>query len=190
MWACHGDVRWLPLQVATVALCFLLNMLDGADLLVMSFIAPVLSGEWGIAPENLGIIFSASLAGMAGGCLFLAPLADRFGRRPTDPCRACACHLQHARLLAGEQRCGPRRRAVLRRPRRRHDRRDNDRYGGRVRPSKVPELRGRVCPGRMANGFDHHGLCYRLGSARIRLARRSSCWSAGSAWLCSSSPSW
>ena len=78
----ESAARWLPLQVATVALCFLLNMLDGADLLVMSFIAPVLSGEWGIAPENLGIIFSASLAGMAGGCLFLAPLADRFGRRP------------------------------------------------------------------------------------------------------------
>ncbi len=74
--------RWLPLQVATVGLCFLLNMLDGADLLVMSFIAPVLSDEWGVAPENLGIIFSASLAGMAGGCLFIAPLADRFGRRP------------------------------------------------------------------------------------------------------------
>lgn len=74
--------RWLPLQMATVALCFLLNMLDGADLLVMSFIAPVLSDEWGVAPESLGIIFSASLAGMAGGCLLIAPLADRFGRRP------------------------------------------------------------------------------------------------------------
>lgn len=77
-----SEGRWLPLQVATVALCFLLNMLDGADLLVMSFVAPVLSDEWAIAPEDLGIIFSASLAGMAGGCLAIAPLADRFGRRP------------------------------------------------------------------------------------------------------------
>ena len=77
-----SETGWMPLQVLTVALCFLLNMLDGADLLVMSFIAPVLSDEWGIAPESLGIIFSASLAGMAGGCLFIAPLADRYGRRP------------------------------------------------------------------------------------------------------------
>jgi len=77
-----SESTWMPLQALTVALCFLLNMLDGADLLVMSFVAPVLSDEWGIAPESLGIIFSASLAGMAGGCLVLAPLADRFGRRP------------------------------------------------------------------------------------------------------------
>lgn len=73
---------WQPLQVVAVGLCFLLNMLDGADLLVMSFVAPVLSHEWAIAPANLGVIFSASLAGMAGGCLLIAPLADRFGRRP------------------------------------------------------------------------------------------------------------
>ena len=74
--------QWKPLQVVAVGLCFLLNMLDGADLLVMSFVAPVLADEWSIAPESLGIIFSASLAGMAGGCLLFAPLADRFGRRP------------------------------------------------------------------------------------------------------------
>jgi len=73
---------WKPLQIVAVGLCFLLNMLDGADLLVMSFVAPVLSDEWVIAPTDLGIIFSASLAGMAGGCLLIAPLADRFGRRP------------------------------------------------------------------------------------------------------------
>lgn len=77
-----GEDKWQPLQILTVALCFLLNMLDGADLLVMSFIAPVLSDQWNIPPENLGILFSASLAGMAGGCLFIAPLADRYGRRP------------------------------------------------------------------------------------------------------------
>jgi benzoate transport len=77
-----GTAAWKPLQVIAVGLCFLLNMLDGADLLVMSFVAPVLSDEWAIAPADLGIIFSASLAGMAGGCLFIAPLADRFGRRP------------------------------------------------------------------------------------------------------------
>lgn len=78
-----GEAGWTGLRIAVVGLCFALNMLDGADLLVMSFVAPVLSQEWGITPESLGIIFSASLAGMAGGCLFLAPLSDRFGRRPT-----------------------------------------------------------------------------------------------------------
>jgi benzoate transport len=56
-------------------------MLDGTDLLVMSFIAPVLSQSWAVSPERLGVLFSASLAGMAVGCLLIAPLADRYGRR-------------------------------------------------------------------------------------------------------------
>jgi benzoate transport len=75
-----GDA-WQPLRVVVVSLCFLLNMLDGADLLIMSFVAPVLAEEWQVSPERLGVVFSASLAGMAIGCLFVAPLADRFGRR-------------------------------------------------------------------------------------------------------------
>lgn len=72
---------WSRLQVTVVALCFLLNMLDGADLLIMSFIAPQLALDWSVSPERLGILFSASLAGMAVGCLLVAPMADRFGRR-------------------------------------------------------------------------------------------------------------
>ena len=69
------------MRVLVVALCFLLNMLDGTDLLIMSFIAPVLSQNWSVSPERLGVLFSASLAGMAIGCLGVAPWADRFGRR-------------------------------------------------------------------------------------------------------------
>jgi benzoate transport len=56
-------------------------MLDGADLLIMSFIAPVLSVDWSVSPERLGVLFSASLLGMAIGCLFVAPFADKYGRR-------------------------------------------------------------------------------------------------------------
>jgi benzoate transport len=75
------DDEWHALRIVVVCLCFLLNMLDGADLLIMSFVAPVLADEWQVSPERLGVVFSASLAGMAIGCLFVAPLADRFGRR-------------------------------------------------------------------------------------------------------------
>ncbi len=73
--------NWTMLRLLVVGLCFALNMLDGADMLIMSFIAPVLSVQWHVSPESLGVIFSASLVGMAIGCLFVAPLADRFGRR-------------------------------------------------------------------------------------------------------------
>jgi benzoate transport len=74
--------EWTATQVLIVALCFGLNMLDGTDLLIMSFVAPVLSIAWAVSPEKLGVLFSASLLGMAIGCLAVAPLADRLGRRP------------------------------------------------------------------------------------------------------------
>jgi benzoate transport len=77
-----GRTRWTAMQALIVGLCFALNMLDGTDLLVMSFVAPVLSLDWSVSPERLGVLFSASLFGMAIGCLGVAPLADRFGRRP------------------------------------------------------------------------------------------------------------
>jgi len=72
---------WNATRLLVVALCFMLNMLDGTDLLIMSFIAPVLSENWQVTPERLGVLFSASLGGMAIGCLLIAPLADRVGRR-------------------------------------------------------------------------------------------------------------
>jgi benzoate transport len=77
-----GRTRWTAIQVLIVGLCFALNMLDGTDLLIMSFVAPVLSVDWSVSPEKLGMLFSASLLGMAIGCLTFAPFADRFGRRP------------------------------------------------------------------------------------------------------------
>jgi benzoate transport len=76
-----GDDRWSARQVLIVAICFMLNMLDGMDVLILSYIAPALSVDWRISPESLGVVFSASLAGMAAGGLLVAPLADRFGRR-------------------------------------------------------------------------------------------------------------
>src|ERR1700722_3583179 len=72
--------HWTKTQTLVVALCFALNMLDGTDLLIMSFVAPVLSVAWSVSPERLGVLFSASLLGMAIGCLFVAPFADKYGR--------------------------------------------------------------------------------------------------------------
>lgn len=73
--------RITTLQYVVFGLCFLLNMLDGMDVLVISFAAPSLADEWGIAPQALGVVFSAGVFGMAAGAMFLAPLADRLGRR-------------------------------------------------------------------------------------------------------------
>jgi MFS family permease len=69
-------------QWGVVGLCFLINMLDGFDVLVMAFTAASVSSEWALTGIRLGYLLSAGLVGMAVGSLFIAPWADRFGRRP------------------------------------------------------------------------------------------------------------
>src|SRR6202051_2392719 len=68
-------------QIAAIVVCVMLNMLDGFDVLVMSFTAAGVSAEWQLSGSQLGMLLSAGLVGMAAGSLFLAPRADRFGRR-------------------------------------------------------------------------------------------------------------
>lgn len=68
-------------QVIAIAIALALIILDGIDVAVMAYAAPVLSREWGIDPVTLGLLLSGSLFGMAAGSIFLTPLADRIGRR-------------------------------------------------------------------------------------------------------------
>ncbi|MGK3208571.1 MFS transporter [Amycolatopsis sp. MEPSY49] len=68
-------------QVRAVALCLVINLIDGFDLLVTSFVGPAITRQWGLSPSSVGVLLSGGLAGMAIGGLFLAPLADRVGRR-------------------------------------------------------------------------------------------------------------
>ncbi|HSG20046.1 MAG TPA: MFS transporter, partial [Burkholderiaceae bacterium] len=75
----QGPMR--PVQMLAVTICIVINMLDGFDVLVMSFTAPVISAEWGMEPQTIGVLLSAGLFGMAAGSLFIAPVADRIGRR-------------------------------------------------------------------------------------------------------------
>ena len=64
-----------------IGLCCLINMLDGLDVLAISFAAPPIAMEWQLQPTALGIVFSTGLIGMALGSMFIAPLTDRIGRR-------------------------------------------------------------------------------------------------------------
>lgn len=68
-------------QYTVIGLCMLMNILDGMDVLVISYAAPVLATEWAIAPEALGVVFSAALLGMVVGAALLGPVADSIGRR-------------------------------------------------------------------------------------------------------------
>lgn len=73
--------NFVPAQALVVLICFILNMLDGFDIVVMSVVVPVLSDEWAISKQQIGIVLSAALLGMTLGAMFLAPLCDKYGRR-------------------------------------------------------------------------------------------------------------
>ena len=80
----HGTInesRMSGFQKQAVAICVGLNMLDGFDVLAMAFTASSVSSDFGLSGAQLGLLLSAGLFGMAGGSLFLAPFADRYGRR-------------------------------------------------------------------------------------------------------------
>lgn len=76
-----GESRWTARGIALVALCFVINMADGVDVTILSYIAPRLQSDWQIDARVMGYLFSAGLLGMAIGGMLIAPLADRYGRR-------------------------------------------------------------------------------------------------------------
>ncbi|MYF00761.1 MAG: MFS transporter [Gammaproteobacteria bacterium] len=77
----EGPMR--PVQVLAVTICVVINMIDGFDVLVMAFTASSIAAEWSLQPQSVGILLSSGLFGMAAGSLFLAPIADKIGRRNT-----------------------------------------------------------------------------------------------------------
>lgn len=77
-----GERPMLPVQWLMILIPVSINMVDGYDLLALAQAAPVLAKEWQLKPDELGELFSYSLAGMAIGALGVSPIADTKGRRP------------------------------------------------------------------------------------------------------------
>ena len=75
----HGPLT--RFQLAAIAICISLNMLDGFDILAMSFAASGVKADWHLLDAQLGALLSAGLVGMGFGSLTLGPCADRWGRR-------------------------------------------------------------------------------------------------------------
>lgn len=70
------------LSVRVTAMSFLIIMVDGYDTLMISFIAPLLAREWGLAPTDIGKLFAIGYLGAILGAVSMGPLADRLGRKP------------------------------------------------------------------------------------------------------------
>lgn len=76
-----NDRRMSGYQWLLLALCFLIVTTDGMDVAIMGFLAPSITGEWGISKASFGLVMSAAPVGLAIGALLVGPLSDRFGRK-------------------------------------------------------------------------------------------------------------
>ena len=56
-------------------------MFDSMDTGLISFVLPMLAKDWNLAPEQVGMIGSIGLFGMAIGAVMAGSLADKFGRK-------------------------------------------------------------------------------------------------------------
>jgi AAHS family 4-hydroxybenzoate transporter-like MFS transporter len=69
-------------EITVIAACAAAIFFDGYDAQAIGYVGPSLIKSFGIAPAALGPVFSGGLVGIMLGALFIAPLADRMGRRP------------------------------------------------------------------------------------------------------------
>jgi MFS family permease len=76
-----ADAPMTRSQWIAIAVCVLLNVIDGFDILVMATAAPAVKAEFQLPTAQLGFLLSAGLVGMTLGALLVAPIADRIGRR-------------------------------------------------------------------------------------------------------------
>ncbi len=60
-----GAMHWR--QMVAIALCVLLNALDGFDVLAITFALPGIARAWSVGPAELGVALSSGLVGMAAG---------------------------------------------------------------------------------------------------------------------------
>lgn len=88
-WVAGGDPRDVlrarrmnARQYGVVALCVLINMIDGYDILALAQAGAALRREWEMSEAALGTLLSMNLVGMAVGALAVSPVADQWGRRP------------------------------------------------------------------------------------------------------------
>src|SRR3954470_9577079 len=66
----------------TIALCFLVAVLEGFDIQAMGVAAPRLAPQFALDARQMGWVFSISNIGLVIGASFGGWLADRTGRKP------------------------------------------------------------------------------------------------------------
>ena len=86
------SARYFGWPLAITILTILIMLVDGYDLQTMSFVAPAIVADWGIARADLIWVLNGSLIGMAIGSVVLGRLGDRVGRKDAFiACLLCLC---------------------------------------------------------------------------------------------------
>jgi MFS family permease len=68
-------------QIQVIGICIIVSLIDGFDILLMAFAASGVAKEFTLNGYQIGLLLSSGAVGMALGSAFIAPLADRIGRR-------------------------------------------------------------------------------------------------------------
>lgn len=69
--------------------CGLCFMADAMEILLLSFLAVILRGQWGLSEGQVDSLVSVVFAGAMIGTIVLSPLGDRWGRKPVLLITAC-----------------------------------------------------------------------------------------------------
>lgn len=76
------DAKLSGYSLAVCIICFLVGIVEGFDYAAAAFAVPLIGREWGVSSAALGWVFTTAALGAILGNIFLAPLGDKWGRRP------------------------------------------------------------------------------------------------------------
>jgi AAHS family 4-hydroxybenzoate transporter-like MFS transporter len=74
--------RFAGLPVIVMCCATAVLVLDGFDIQIIGFVAPLLGADFQVERSDLAPVLAASLFGMAIGSFAIGPVGDRWGRRP------------------------------------------------------------------------------------------------------------